>query len=282
MLPNLLVIGAGKAGTTSLHYYLGMHPEIAMSRVKEANFWHLPDWRARLDWYESLFDPNARLRGESCPSYTVHPVAPGVPRRIREVIPDVKLIYLVRDPVARFVAHYSQHLVNSKEDRTLSEAVESALNGGDAPHGYLAASSYGAQLEQYLEHFPPASLHVIDNVDLKERRRETLQDAFAFLGADPGFDTERFDHVLNEEKDQVRFGKLGRRIRKSRPARAMRAYVPYEVRRPVTSRIRRLMAEPVVRPELGDDERRALESRLKPEADRLRELTGKPFPAWSV
>lgn len=282
MLPNVLVIGAGKSGTTSLHHYLGLHPQVAMSRVKEADFWHRPDWRERLGWYSGLFEPGTAIRGESCPSYSVYPIASDVPRRIHATLPDIRLIYLVRDPVERFVAHYTQHLANAKESRPIREVVRASLEGRDAPHGYLAGSSYGTQLDQYLAYFPSSQIYVIDSVDLRHRRRETLRRAFDFLGVDPAFDAAGFDTELLQRSDQVRFGPFGRRLRRSRFVVALKARVPYEVRQPITKRIRRIIAEPVTRPVLDPIDRTSLEERLRPEADRLREQTGKAFAAWSV
>ena len=89
MLPNLIVIGAAKCGTTSLHEYLDAHPEIAMSREKELYFFiEEKNWNKGLAWYESNFDPHARVRGESSPGYTVFPLYQGVPERMAAIVPN--------------------------------------------------------------------------------------------------------------------------------------------------------------------------------------------------
>ena len=101
MLPNVLVVGAAKCGTTSLHEYLDRHPEIAMAREKELDFFvEQKNWSRGVDWYERQFAA-APVRGESSPSYTAYPRYRGVPERIRRIVPDAKLVYLVRDPVER-------------------------------------------------------------------------------------------------------------------------------------------------------------------------------------
>jgi hypothetical protein len=79
-LPNFIVIGAAKRGTTSLHYYLSLHPEIFMSRVKEARFFgderdSIGRWNRGLDWYNSLFQTTLPICGESSPAYTTWPDA---------------------------------------------------------------------------------------------------------------------------------------------------------------------------------------------------------------
>ena len=80
-LPNLVVIGATKCGTTSLHEYLALHPETAMSQTKELMLFTREDWRERTAWYESQFD-SARIRGESSPTYTMFPYLPSTAERI--------------------------------------------------------------------------------------------------------------------------------------------------------------------------------------------------------
>src|SRR5205085_10467190 len=102
VLPNLIVIGAAKCGTTSLHRYLDLHPEVAMSKTKQLHFFtEKENWGRGLAWYESHFDTPAQVRGESTPAYSAWPVHRGVPERIARVVPDTRLIYLVRDPVER-------------------------------------------------------------------------------------------------------------------------------------------------------------------------------------
>ena len=114
-LPNLLIIGAAKCGTTSLHAYLDQHPDVFMARPgpdsrgeKEMRFFWRDDWYERLDWYQEQFDPRARVRGEATPSYAHYPYLRDVPRRIHSLVPDARFIYIVRDPIERIVAHWVQ------------------------------------------------------------------------------------------------------------------------------------------------------------------------------
>jgi hypothetical protein len=283
VLPNMIVIGAGKAGTTSLHYYLDQHPDIYMSFPKEPFFFHRDNWREQLDWYESLFPKPAPVRGEASPSYSAYPVAKDVPRRIRETIPEAKLIYVVRDPIDRIEAHYAQHRALGKERRSLDEAIDYALREGDDPmNPYICMSSYATQVDQYLAHFPANRLLVIDNVDMREDRRAVLREAFRFLEVDDAFDSPRFDEVLNTERDQVRFSNVGRRLKETRAARFVHARVPRNIRGPITKPLTRALSEPVERQRLSEELRARLRSVLEPEVDRLRQLTGKPFARWSL
>ncbi|HET9119805.1 MAG TPA: hypothetical protein VFN72_04675, partial [Solirubrobacterales bacterium] len=91
-LPNLIIIGGLKCGTTSIHHYLGLHPEINMSKPKELNFFvEELNWDLGLDWYEGRFDSRFPVRGESSPHYTNMPYFEGVPERIHRHVPEAKL-----------------------------------------------------------------------------------------------------------------------------------------------------------------------------------------------
>jgi Sulfotransferase domain. len=106
-LPNLLIIGSQKAGTTSLHTYLSYHPEIFMSKNKELAFFCGTNSDKDTDWYRSNFKTDKAIRGESSMVYTHCKRYPGVPARIHELIPEAKLIYILRDPISRVLSHYS-------------------------------------------------------------------------------------------------------------------------------------------------------------------------------
>src|SRR4051812_14286994 len=113
MLPNLIIIGAQKCGTTSLHKYLHCHPEVEMSKPKELDFFAEKStkstWFKGSEWYKSCFpQSDAKIYGESSPSYTGYPIFKNVPARMHGLIPDAKLIYLVRDPIQRVVSAYIQ------------------------------------------------------------------------------------------------------------------------------------------------------------------------------
>src|SRR5215211_9390855 len=104
-LPNFLVIGAMKAGTTSLYHYLRHHPQVFMPEIKELNFFNpLRNWRRGVEWYEEQFEgiPDSVVAiGEASTSYTKFPWIREVPARITSVLGEIRLIYVVRDPIER-------------------------------------------------------------------------------------------------------------------------------------------------------------------------------------
>ena len=277
-LPNLLIIGAAKCGTSALHAYLAHHPQVFMSRQKELQLFNHDDWRERLPWYREQFATDAPVRGESSPAYSMDPWFPDVPRRVREVTPDARIIYLVRDPVPRTVAQYVEHVAIRLEDRGMADALadyESPTNR------YVMASRYAYQLDRWREHFADARILVMDQRDLLTRRGDALREVFAFLGVDAGFTTAAFDRRHNERSTKMRANRFGlwlhERGQLMRARDATRG-LPGRLREP----LKRAVASPVTTPELDDGLRRELEEHLRADADRLRAYTGRSFDHWTV
>jgi hypothetical protein len=188
-LPNLIIIGGLKCGTTSLHHYLNLHPEIAMSRPKELNFFVTElNWPLGREWYAAHFDPAAPVRGESSPHYTNRPTFEGVPGRMREVLgAEIRLVYVVRDPIDRMLSHYLHNVGGGYEDRSLTDALS------DPESSYAARSHYFVQLEPYLEAFGAERIAIVSREELKADRPGTMRRAFEFLGVDPDFTSEQFE-----------------------------------------------------------------------------------------
>src|SRR6476659_3786562 len=186
-MPNMIIIGGLKCGTTSIHHYLGLHPEIWMSKPKELNFFvEELNWDLGLDWYRGRFDDRFAVRGESSPHYTNLPYFTGVAKRIHEHIPDARLIYMVRDPISRILSHWC-HAVGAGYER---RPMEDALARGDQT--YVTRSRYWMQLQPYLEHFDRSQIEVITQEELQSDRDGTMRKAFAFAGVDGSFHSEQF------------------------------------------------------------------------------------------
>ena len=188
MLPDFLVIGAFKAGTTSLHHYLDKHPRIFMTRLKEPNFFaHTksdPNHDNRnifpvtdLAQYERLFaDARAdQLKGEASPGYLPSKQAP---RKIKEQIPDIRLLATLRDPVDRAYSHYLMELRNEQISLPPNEAF-------DAGGYWLEASNYARQLNRYLEHFRPDQIKVVLYEEMRSDADKVVHDILDWLGLPP-------------------------------------------------------------------------------------------------
>jgi hypothetical protein len=186
-LPNLVVIGGLKCGTTSLHHYLNLHPEVGMSRPKELNFFVAElNWGLGRDWYASHFAASDPVRGESSPHYTNRPRFKGVAERMAGVIPDARLIYVVRDPVDRALSHYLHNVSGGYESRTLEQAL------GDPGSAYVHRGLYAMQLEPYLERYPRERIAIVAHEELKDEREQTMRSLFGLLEIDEGFSSPQF------------------------------------------------------------------------------------------
>jgi len=175
------MIGATKCGTTSLQRWLVGHDQVWMPPEKELRFFTTQHNLHRgPDWYAAQFAdaPEGAVIGEASNAYTRHPVYDGVPGRIAALLPQVRLIYLTRDPLKRIESHYRHRLVTGIEWRRPDAAVR-------ADPRYLAASLYGHQVAQYLEVFDPEQLLVIKSEDLFAEPHATLGRIATFLGIDP-------------------------------------------------------------------------------------------------
>jgi hypothetical protein len=194
-LPSLIVVGAMKCGTTALHRYLGAHPQISMAEVKEANFfigpdvaphadeaewWRTGNWHRGVGWYTSLFDADAPVRGETSPGYT-SPDSVVAAERMAAVVPQARLVYLVRDPVDRAVSQYAHHVRDGTEPRPVAEALL------DPASQYVGRSRFHERLEPYLDRFDRDQVLVVVSERLRTHRRAELRKVFAHVGADPGF-----------------------------------------------------------------------------------------------
>jgi sulfotransferase family protein len=287
-LPNLLIIGAMKCGTTSLHRYLDLHPEISMSSPKELRFFDDPAWRDRIDWYTHHFDPAAAVSGESTVYYSAYPWIPDVPQRIHELVPHARLIYLVGDPLKRLVAQWVEWctIEADRSPEMLGKwarlPFSEVLADYEAPgHPVVCPSRYATQLEQYLALFPKSRVMVVDQDDLKHSRMATLQAVFRFLDVDDGFVSPEFADELNTHGEKSRAWSSYSLVRRALLACGAHRF-PSSTRGRIGQALRSVFSRPVAKPTIDGSVRAGLAEHLREEADRLRELTGKALPHWSV
>ena len=185
-IPNFIVIGAARSGTTSLFQYLDAHPQIAMSPVKELNFFSRPAYeRKGLSWYRSRFPNRGNLLaiGEASTSYTTYPNAPDVAARIAAYNPEMRLIYVVRNPLDRYISHFLQRTKAGHETRQFDETFQDLEKETFAWQG-----RYYYQLSHYLRAFPKEQLMVISFDQIKSDTNQVVQDLYRFLGV-PEFST---------------------------------------------------------------------------------------------
>ena len=276
-LPNLIIIGAQKCATTSVHYYLGLHPRISISREKELNFFIRElNWSKGIEWYKSNFTGKARIHGESSPYYTDFPFFGGVAGRMYSVVPEVKLIYILRDPIERIISDYVTQYADELEDRT----IEEALTHLDS-NPYVYRSKYYMQLEQYLKYFPKSNILIITSEDLNTNRRKTMKKIFNFLNVDDAFYSTRFLSAWHKSKYKRRRKQNRLRLQGS-PVMKIIKLLPFEMRGLVEKLLFLPFTRKVKRPVLDEGLRQKIIEFLQDDINRLRKHTGCDFEGWFV
>ena len=262
MLPTFLVIGAMKAATTSLWAYLRAHPMVFMA-PKEPNFFAF-SWERGLDWYEGLFDGagGASALGDVSPSYTSYPGE--VPVRIRKTVPEARLIYSLRDPVARVKAHYLHARAGGREKRSFERAIE------ETPW-YVTCSKYALWTEHYLEHFPSEQVLLMKSEDLRTRREETLDRILWFLDIESGWRPPNLGlekNVTADKRVPRRGMSAAARCARSRPAPIVHRYVTRPIKPSDT--------------DLSPGALTRLREELAPDVARLRAYMPPGFDGWGI
>ncbi len=300
-LPDFLIVGAPKAGTTALHAALTQHPQLAMSAVKEPKYFLCGDvppplftgpgdahsrreWIWRRDEYRDLFpDPTAEvLSGESTPLYLADADAR---RRIADTIPHARLICVLRDPVDRAYSNWTHLWVDGLEP--IADVVEACLaepqriHDGWAPFWhYLRLGRYGEQLAALYELFPRDQVLVIRYRDVVDAPSETLDRVCEFLGvrpgavsAIPGDNTRPFVAEGWQTRALSSAVRAGSRVGSAFEPQAWR-----RVSRPLVKALhRRGRAE---RPTLTAEQRRTLLDHFRADLDLLEQVTQQSFADW--
>jgi hypothetical protein len=284
-LPNFLIIGAMKGGTTSLYHYVGAHPQVYVPPFKAPEFFAgEPRPRRGLDWYCRQFagaGPGAVAVGEASNVYTKYPRYPGVPQRIAEHIPHVRLVYAVRDPIQRIRSHYQTKVAEGTEPAPFEVAVF------DNPI-YVDYSRYSLQIEQYMSCFPREQLLVITSEDLRSARMETVQKVYEFLGVDADFVPDELDRDFYLTADRASRSPLPVWMKKG-----LKKHVPStkrfkELESNVVRNLNRVRRRPASGPAppksfvISDETRAKLVALLQDDVRRLRNYLGSDFDGWGI
>ena len=275
LLPNLLIIGAPKCGTTSLHHYLAAHPEASMSDVKELDFFAEDrNWSKGLDWYQRNFTTDAPVRGESSTSYTRDRGAATSARLVREVLGTPKLVYLTRDPIARIRSDYHQYRAVGIEQGTIAEAL------ADPDNRYIEASRYGSRIAPYVEQIGADRILVESQERLLNERGAVLSRVFRFLDIESEIESPEFERMWERSEGKGWAYGLGWKLR-SRGIR-LPAALRWPAQRLQRSRFAGGAAAAARPPEISGRLRQELVTALAPEVELLRELTGAEFDEWQL
>ena len=298
-LPDFLIAGVPKAGTTALHGALDNHPELLLSKVKEPKYFLCDDqrprrengpgdahsrkeWIWRRDRYEALFDgPRGLLRGESTPFYLYDTAAQ---RRIARLLPAARLIVVVRDPVDRAYSNWlhlwSDGLEPVSDFRRACELEDERIRAewGRFWH-YRRVGLYGNQLERLLESFPRQQIHVLRYRDVVETPAHAVDEVCAFLGV-----TQGTVHEVPAENTRgyVDWSTRSPLLRSTlRVGASAGAWFPPQVWRKASAPLlRSLQRQSAPRPEVAPEDRRRLVEFFEADIKKFGALLGRDFSDW--
>lgn len=304
---DFFIIGAAKAGTTSLHARLQAHPDLFLTEPKEPEFFARDDrYSAGIDSYTALFEGarSGQLRGEASTLYSLAPLFPETAGRIKTHCPEAKFIYMLREPVKRSYSYYGQlvkNRQNATQDFTIRRSFEDMLYGDraalcprdgffapfdthfpDVPEVLTAGSLYCAQIDAYFAHFAPERFlfltfeHFIADQDVATAR------VLEFLGVDPARMPRQEATSVNRAEDHNRSVAQSQQMRgltrRLGPLGALRHLLPDGLRRKLRARVLAGMpqnhTDAHVPPPMQPDTRARLEALFYADFDRLQALTG--------
>jgi hypothetical protein len=220
-LPDFLILGAQKAGTTALYAYLRWHPQITGPSFKEVSFFDRHYAKGER-WYRAHLPARRRsLVGEASPSYLFHPLAP---ERVARMLPQARLIALLRNPVDRAFSHYQHEVALGREPLSFEDAIEQEDERmrGEVErmlrdptyfshawwnYTYLARGRYAGQLERWFAEFPREQLLVLLTDELAADTGGTYRRVLDFLGVDAG-ELESYPRIFERE-----YGEMSRETR---------------------------------------------------------------------
>ncbi|HEX3173616.1 MAG TPA: sulfotransferase [Solirubrobacterales bacterium] len=294
MLPNFLILGAQKSGTTALFYALSKHPEVFTSPVKEPRYFAdeakaLADaagpgdgetkMTSSREEYEALFADagTAMVRGEASPAYLYDADAPA---KIAELVPEAKLIAILRNPVERA---YSNFLYLVREGReplhdfgaALAEEEQRRSSGWSTAWCYKDKGFYGAQAERYLRHFDREQIHWILYEDYNRDPETTVREVYRFLGVDEDF-TQDLSVRLNVSGLPKSKGLQAVSRRSRRLKWLLDPLIPDRLRRSLLS----AQNKNLTRPPLPAEVRAELIEEYRGDIEKVAQLTGLDVSGW--
>lgn len=283
-MPSFVCIGAPKCATTWLFRCLLEHPEVFVSDFKEINFFTVCRWgddyeSKGLDYYLDLFDEATaeQVVGDFSPNLLQDPFAP---ERLRALVPEARLIVMLRNPVERSQSHY--HYVRNRSSYR-GYSLQEVLEDPSRDHaGFLSQGLYGEQLELWLEHFPRDQLLVIATEDVRDGPEQVFRRTCEFIGVSPNFAPSVMRCVVNPAKSARVRSLYEWNVRVSRFLAAHRLdRIRRTLKRVGVARLaQRLNETPKENPPLAAQEFHDLAAFYREDNARLSRLLGRDYSDW--
>lgn len=288
---DFVIIGAQKAGTTSLFVHLNEHPQIFMPLEKEAPFFNHEERLARgVEWYFSEFfsmaDPE-QTWGKATPNYMVDV---HVPARIYALMPDIKLIALLRDPVERAYSNYLMSRRRNLETEEFEPKIRKLLSAErlcaarttpDRTNSYVVRGEYGRLLSLFYEYFPAEQIAVFFTDELRQNPRGVVRAIFQFLGVDEAFLPSTLGEVYHTGGARLRFQWVYD-LFKWQPIRSLWHRMPGRYRRPLAFWFEQWNVVSAEERRISPQVRELLVAHYERDIRHLETMLGRPVPwaAW--
>lgn len=274
-LVDFMVIGAQKCGTTTLAAQLASHTDVCFCKEKEPGFFNAHEnWFEKLDEYHALYTPDeGQLCGEASTMYTFFPEYLDTPERLYAYNPNLKLIYVMRDPIERVASLYAHNVVRNIEKRAPAEAVLQDPS-------YVNRSRYGMQLRPYIKLFGRDQILPIVFEEYIADQANTLEQVASFLGISAdGFGNDEESHNHKTVGTPYLKYEFIRQITSSNLFQSYRLYVPEKLRFALRGLVSNTLNE---KPEFPTALRETLYRLLFDDIASVEDLLGRPVEAWQT
>jgi len=291
-LPNFIIIGASRSGTTSLYHYLRQHPQIYMSPIKETNFFafdnklnYKPELQNHFkirtfDDYVDLFKQvsSEKIIGEASTRYLRTPFSA---RCIHNLLADIKLIAILRNPVDRFYSDYLARIRRKREYRNFSDFVESEISNFSYEsyvYSILFPGLYYSNLKRYTELFDSNNLKIFIFEDFISDKKNFFARLLKYLDVDTNFAPD-FDINYNPS-GLPRNKYLEMLIGGNKYTKKLKSMIPYKMLTPINRITMNLQKNNLYKPEMPPSLREKLISFYKPEIIKLQDLIQRDLSSW--
>ncbi|MCA8898661.1 MAG: sulfotransferase [Hyphomonas sp.] len=275
--PDAVVIGAMRAGTTTLYRMLDQTGLVSVAESKETDYYLKDEFRARGEaWYRRQFRNSELPWIDICPNYTKRIVFPGVPDRIHADAPGVPLVFIARDPVKRVISQYNHTFMTRKDLPKPADLLDSNLG-----MEILESSRYAFQLKPYYDLWPRDRILVVSFRELLRQPTETLHRILQHIGVEAPEDLEIADLSADNTSHDLRSLPLWwGQLRRTRLGRYLKSHAP---RKLIDFSRRKVSSDRLVEfPAFDHDTQRRIADLLHEDVSEFRRLTGLSFSHWSV
>jgi hypothetical protein len=277
-LPTFLICGAPKAGTTALYEYCRQHPDVLMSTPKETGFFHKNHHKG-VDWFRSHFDDYGGETAIGEASVMTMPT-PGGEKRVADLIPDARLLFMLRDPVERA---YSDYLFNVQQgwippDVSFGHIIRDEVDvKGYSGEALINRGLYLKHLRRFSEHFRRSQMRILLARDLKHETSRVVRSVYAFIGVDEEISLDTPER--HNATSYVRYGTVYRILRAAwQPAKA---FLDDGLMGTFRDRVRTFFFAREEKPEMNPEDRVYLQERFKEPNAKLAEWLDRDLSHWT-